>query len=74
KVPIMLHFGLEDHHIPKADIDAKVHAAYPEIPIFWYEGAGHGFNCNERPTYNAAAAKLARERSLEFLKKHLAKG
>jgi len=26
KVPIMLHFGMEDHHIPKEDIDAKVHA------------------------------------------------
>jgi carboxymethylenebutenolidase len=74
KVPIMLHFGMEDHHIPKEDIDAKVHAVHPEVPIFWYEGAGHGFNCNDRPSYNAAAAKLARERSLEFLKTHLAKG
>jgi len=72
KAPIMLHFGSEDHHIPKEDVDAKVHTAHPEVPIFWYEGAGHGFNCNDRATYNAAAAKLARERSLEFLKKHLA--
>jgi carboxymethylenebutenolidase len=66
----MLHFGLEDHHIPKAEIDSKV-AAYPEVQIFWYAGAGHGFNCNDRASYNAEAAKLARERSLEFLMKHL---
>ena len=72
KAPIMLHFGLDDSHIPKADIDAKVAALHPEVPIFWYEGAGHGFNCNDRASYNAAAAKLARERSLAFLRQHLA--
>jgi carboxymethylenebutenolidase len=49
-----------------------VHAVYPEIPIYWYKGAGHGFSCNDRASYNPEAAKLARERSLEFLKKHLA--
>jgi carboxymethylenebutenolidase len=47
-----------------------VQAANPEVPVFWYD-AGHGFNCNDRPSYNAEAAKLAKERSLEFLKKHL---
>jgi carboxymethylenebutenolidase len=70
KAPIMLHFGLHDDHIPKGVIDEKVHAAYPEIPIFWYE-AGHGFNCNDRASYNAEASKLARERSLEFLQSQL---
>jgi len=70
RVPLMLHFGLQDNHIPKAEIDSKVAAAHPEIPIFWYD-AGHGFNCNDRSSYNADAAKLARERSLGFLKKHL---
>lgn len=72
QAPIQLHFGKEDTHIPKAEIDAKVGAVYPEIPIFWYEGAGHGFDTADRASYNAAASKLARERSLEFLKKHLA--
>lgn len=69
KSPIMLHFGKLDQHIPKQSIDA-VQAANPEVPVFWYD-AGHGFNCNDRASYNAEAAKLARERSLEFLKKHL---
>ncbi|MGA9062145.1 MAG: dienelactone hydrolase family protein [Terracidiphilus sp.] len=68
--PVMLHFGRKDAHIPAEEVE-KVHSAHPEVEIFWYD-AGHGFNCNPRPSYNAAAAKEARRRSLEFLKKHLA--
>lgn len=71
RAPVMLHFGLEDQHIPKAEVDEKVGNAHPEIPIYWYQ-AGHGFSCNDRASYNAEAAKLARQRSLEFLRKHLA--
>jgi carboxymethylenebutenolidase len=69
KVPMMLHFGKLDQHIPKESIEA-VQAANPEVPVFWYD-AGHGFNCNDRASYHAEAAKLAKERSLQFLKKHL---
>jgi carboxymethylenebutenolidase len=32
---------------------------------------GHGFNCDQRGSYDAAAAKLARERTLAFFAKHL---
>ncbi len=71
KAPIMLHFGKEDTHIPKDEIDSKVAAAHPEVPIYWYEGAGHGFSCNDRASYDAEAAQLARGRSLAFLKEHL---
>ena len=70
--PVMLHFGTLDKHIPKEAVD-KVHAAHPDVQILWY-AADHGFNCDDRASYNAAAAKQARERSLEFLKKHLAVG
>lgn len=68
--PVMLHFGALDQHIPKESID-KVQAAHPEVQIFWYENADHGFNCNDRASYNPDAAKLARERSLAFLKQNL---
>lgn len=71
KAPVMLHFGKLDQHIPKESIDA-VQAANPEVPVFWYDGADHGFNCNDRASYNPEAAKLAKQRSLEFLKKHFA--
>ncbi|MGH9595739.1 MAG: dienelactone hydrolase family protein, partial [Edaphobacter sp.] len=50
-----------------------VRAAHPEVEIFVYEGAGHAFNRDVDPGhYNAAAAKLAGERSLKFLKDHIA--
>jgi carboxymethylenebutenolidase len=68
---VMLHFGKLDQHIPKEEID-KLQAAHEEVEIFWYEGADHGFNCDDRSAYNPQAAKLARERSLEFLKKNVA--
>ena len=47
------------------------YAAYLEVEIYWYD-AGHGFNCDARGSYNPAAAHEARERTLRFLKKHLA--
>jgi len=70
RCPVMLHFGMLDKHIPKEEID-KVKAAHPEVQIFWYDGADHGFNCNDRASYNPEAARLARERSLAFLKQYL---
>lgn len=72
RCPVMLHFGMLDKHIPKDEID-KVQELHPDVQVFWYENADHGFNCNDRASYNTAAAKLARERSLAFLKDHLTK-
>jgi carboxymethylenebutenolidase len=67
---VQLHFGRLDTHIPAEQVEA-VHVAHPEVEIFWYENAGHGFNCDMRASYNAQAAALARGRALEFLKEHL---
>jgi carboxymethylenebutenolidase len=69
RVPVMLHFGRKDDHIPETDV-AKVHAAHPEVEIYWYD-AGHGFNCNMRGSYNEKAAKEAMARTLAFFNKHL---
>jgi len=65
--PVMLHFGRQDAHIPPEEI-AKVRHAHPQVEIYMYD-AGHGFNCDARASYNAEAAKEARERSVEFLKR-----
>jgi carboxymethylenebutenolidase len=71
KAPVMLHFGRKDTHIGAEQVE-KVEAAHPEVQIFWYD-AGHAFNRDADPSaYDAASAKLARERSVEFLKKSLA--
>ena len=68
--PIILHFGKKDEHIRLTGVDAlrKIH---PEIPVYLYD-AGHGFNCEDRPDYQAQAAKLAEDRTLEFFAKTLA--
>jgi carboxymethylenebutenolidase len=63
--PVMYHFGEKDPHIPLSDID-KIRAADPN-GIFHLYPADHGFNCDERSTYDAASARLALERTLQFL-------
>jgi carboxymethylenebutenolidase len=68
--PVQLHFGKQDAHIPAEAVET-IHAAHPEVEIRWYD-AGHGFNCNARASYNREAATESRERSLRFLKQHLA--
>jgi carboxymethylenebutenolidase len=70
-VPVQLHFGKLDTHIPAEQVE-KVSAAHPDVEIHWYDGAGHGFNCDMRASYNADASAQARVRALAFLKKHLA--
>ena len=68
--PVLYHFGSEDKSIPLADV-ARMRALHPNGIFHIYEGAGHGFNCDLRPSYDAAAAALARRRTLEFLEQRL---
>ena len=65
--PVVMHFGEEDGGIPMDQVKA-VGEAQPEAEVFTYPGAGHGFNCDQRGSYDADSAALARERSLAFLK------
>jgi len=69
--PVMLHFGGADSHIGVDQIDA-VRTAHPDVSVYVYEGAQHGFANVGRKEYAREAAKLARERTVEFLKKHIA--
>ena len=70
KVPLMLHFGELDAHIPLDEVE-KIKAAKPNVPVHVYDGADHGFNCSHRPSYNAEAAALALKRTLAFFAEHL---
>jgi carboxymethylenebutenolidase len=70
RVPVMLHFGERDKHIPISDVE-KIKAAHPEIPVFVYP-ADHGFNCDERESYDARSAKEAQSRTFAFLAENLA--
>lgn len=70
--PVMLHFGNADSHIGQDQVEA-VRAAHPdEVQIFLYEGAEHGFANHMRPSFLPEAAKLARERTLAFLRENIA--
>lgn len=69
RCPVMMHFGDRDAHIPLTDVE-KVRAAHPEVEIHVY-AADHGFNCNHRASHDAAAAALAKSRTLDFFARHL---
>jgi carboxymethylenebutenolidase len=69
KVPVMFHWGETDQSIP-LDKAKEVAAAHKDQTHYFYP-AGHGFNCDQRGSYNAEASKLAKSRSVEFLRKHV---
>ncbi|MFV0259482.1 MAG: dienelactone hydrolase family protein [Acidimicrobiales bacterium] len=69
KVPTMLHFGREDQSAPLDQVEA-VQAAHPEVTVHLYD-AGHGFNCDQRASYDADAAALAWERTVAFFAEHI---
>jgi len=69
KCPLIAHFGERDANIPVAGV-RELAAAHPEAQVYIY-AADHGFNCDQRGSYDAAAAKLARERTLAFLQRHV---
>ena len=70
KCPVMLHFGETDASIPKDHWD-KIKAAHPNIPVYVYAGAGHGFSCDERGSFHEASHRQALQRTLEFFRQHI---
>ena len=70
KIPVMCNFGEADQS-PTLEQAKAIAKAHPEITAHYYPGAGHGFNCDQRGSYNAAASKQARERTVEFFRKHI---
>jgi carboxymethylenebutenolidase len=69
KCPVMFHWGETDQSIPLDK--AREFAAGHKDQTHYFYAAGHGFNCDQRGSYNAESAKLARGRTLEFLGKHV---
>jgi carboxymethylenebutenolidase len=62
--PILVHLGRLDAGIPADEVKAAVLSYHPDIPVFIYEDAGHGFNNEDPARYAAASAELARSRTL----------
>jgi carboxymethylenebutenolidase len=68
-------FGDADESIPvddveqlRATLDGKASVAHEVVR---YPGAQHGFNCDQRPSYNPTAAADAWERTLDWFGSHL---
>jgi carboxymethylenebutenolidase len=62
---VTLHFGELDKFVP-AEARDKIAAATKgkNVEIFVYQGADHGFNCNERHAFDPGSALMAHTRSL----------
>jgi carboxymethylenebutenolidase len=69
RCPVLLHFGETDASIPEEHWD-KIKAAQPKVPMHLYP-AGHGFNCEQRASFHEPSARLARQRTIEFLRQHV---
>ena len=68
RAPMLFHFGARDHSIPPSDVEAH-RRAHPGAGLHVYD-AGHGFNRDVDPRHHdAAAARLAHARTLDFLQR-----
>jgi len=72
--PMLFYWGELDKHIPpeqhQAVIDAMKASGKPYRNVE-FSDADHGFNCDERPSYNPQAAQEAWALTLEFLRLRL---
>jgi carboxymethylenebutenolidase len=74
RCPVLAFFGEKDAFIPLESVEqlkaeAKRHGKAVEVVV--YPGADHGFFCNERASYQAAAARDSWERLKTFFATHL---
>ncbi len=70
KVPVMAQLSDRDQWVPMAGVEA-FRQAHPEVVVHVYP-AQHGFNCDQRGSWDEAAATLARQRTLAFFEQHVA--
>ena len=73
-VPMIGFWGDADGGIPTVNVDlieSTLKANGKDYESHTYAGAGHGFFCDARGSYNEAAAKDAFPRTVDFFKKHL---
>lgn len=73
--PILGHFAERDELVAEDDVvemEAHLRLLDKDVEFHRYAGTGHWFIEEDRPAaYDAAAAQLAWERTLSFLRRHL---
>jgi carboxymethylenebutenolidase len=74
KTPLLIHDAEKDTRTLAGwpAYEAALKAAKVNYQHFVYAGAEHGFNNDTTPRYDEAAARLAWQRTVDFLKQHLA--
>jgi len=72
--PLLIHYASDDERINAAwpAYEAALKAAGKRYEAHIYPNTQHGFNNDTTPRFDAAAAKLAWERTLAFFRRHLA--
>ena len=71
RVPVLAHFGARDAHIALDGVQA-FSRAHPGVQVHVYD-ADHGFNCDQRGSYDETSAIQAKDRTLAFFDQHLAR-
>ncbi len=73
KAPLLIHFAGVDERINAAwpGYEAALKAAGAKYTAHQYSGTQHGFNNDTTPRFDAAAARLAWERTMGFFKQTL---
>jgi carboxymethylenebutenolidase len=74
KAPLLVHLAAVDERINAAwpAYETALKAAGVRFEMHQYPGTQHGFNNDTTPRYDAAAARLAWERTVAFFKRHMA--
>ena len=74
RTPMLIHDAEKDERVRAGwpAFEAALKAAGVSYKYFVYPGAEHGFNNDTTPRYDEAAARLAWQRTVDFLKAHLA--
>ena len=74
KAPLLIHYAEHDERIDAGipAFEAALKANHVRYQLFVYPGTQHGFNNDTTPRYDEAAARLAWQRTIDFLKKNLA--
>jgi carboxymethylenebutenolidase len=73
KAPLLLHYAALDERINSGwpEYEKALKAGNKTYTAYIYPGVNHGFHNDTTPRYDAAAAKLAWDRTLDFFKKNL---